>query len=61
LCFPAQALADSIDLATISDLEFGRVPYILILLKLVQVWRAEVRYCFLSASFCVLGCRVKAR
>ncbi len=46
-----QAFADSIDLKTISDLEFGRVPYVLILLKLAQQWREEVRVFLLSVLF----------
>ncbi len=40
---PLQALADSLDLAELSDVDFGRVPYVLLLVKVLGAWRAEVR------------------
>lgn len=42
--FPAlRAFADSINLATLSDIEHAHVPYVLLLIKALDSWRAEVR------------------
>jgi amyloid beta precursor protein binding protein 1 len=41
--FPAlQAAADAVDLAALDDFEFGHVPYPLLLIKALDMWRASV-------------------